>query len=57
MTNIENVFKNKIQFFRKGLKPFSYSAFNDNSNLKTKYVTELIDNNEDIKLTKILWIT
>ena len=52
MANIENLFKNKIQFFRKGLTRFFYSTFNDNSNLKTKYVTKLIDNNEDIKTYK-----
>ena len=52
MTDIENLFKNKIQFFRKGLKRLSYSTFNNNSNLKTKYITKLIDNNEDIKTCK-----
>ena len=57
MSNIENLFKNKIQFFRNGLTLSFYSAYNNNIDLTTKYVSKLIDNNKDIlKLTKILRI-
>ena len=52
MANIENLFKNKIQFFRNGLTLSFYSPYNNNTNLTTKYVSKLIDNNKDIKTHK-----
>ena len=52
MANIENLFKNKIQFFRNGLTLRFYSIDNNNANLTNKYVSKLVDNNKDIKTHK-----